>query len=511
MNRTQRFSRSIFSGYACTFVVAACSFASIYLSLRFLSIPQFGLWALVFQINGYLLLTDFGIPNAVGRFLMDWKDQRPSKQYGETFIAGLLILFFQAIVLFSLSLAVAFWAPALLMIPQELIPSFRFLVFGQALISAVFLPFRVFSFALIAYGRFDWINTGAAMGQLASLGGFAWGLQHGWSLPGFLFGSLLDALFTTLIIIIASQRLQLLPKASEVIRPGWDCCFTIFRYGRDMFLILFGNRILFASQAVILARFAGLEAVAAWAIGSKMFFFCRDFSNQIAQASGPLLIEIYARGEFLLASKKLQDLALLSGSFATVLGSFLIVGNRPFVSLWTKGLIQWETRLDVVLALILMITCLFAVLCHVTGMTKDLTMFRWVGLKESLLFLVFSCFLVRTLGVFGMVLAHFSAACLISLPFLFSAVQKFNRSHNSAIHIVSSAFIRWALVLLSACFLSFTFSQKPNFLSFVLAVFFLICIFVILLTPLVWGILGPTIKARIHLLPTPLQKFFTAP
>ena len=158
-----------------------------------------------------------------------------------------------------------------------------------------------------------------------------------------------------------------------------------------------------------------------------------------------------------------------------------------------------------------MITCLFAVLCHVTGMTKDLTMFRWVGLKESLLFLVFSCFLVRTLGVFGMVLAHFSAACLISLPFLFSAVQKFNRSHNSAIHIVSSAFIRWALVLLSACFLSLTFSQKPNFLSFVLAVLFLICIFVILLTPLVWGILGPTIKARIHLLPTPLQKFFTAP
>ena len=506
MNRTQRFSRSIFSGYACTFVVAACSFASIYLSLHFLSVPQFGLWALVFQINGYLLLTDFGISNAVGRFLMDWKDQRPSKQYGETFIAGLLILFFQAALLFSLSLAVVFWAPGLLKIPQELIPSFRFLVFGQALISAVFFPLRVFSFALVAYGRFDWINTSAALGQLTCVGGFAWGLQHGWGLPSYLFGSLLDALSATLVIIIACQRLHLLPKASEVIRPGWDCCFTIFRYGRDMFLILFGNRILFASQAIILARFAGLEAVAAWAIGSKMFFFCRDFSNQIAQASGPLLIEIYSRGEFLLASKKLQDLALLSGSFATVLGSFLIVGNRPFVSLWTKGLIQWETRLDVVLALILIITCLFAALCHANGMTKDLVTFRWVGLKESLLFLVFSCFLVKSLGVFGMVLAHLSAACLISVPFLFSAVRKFNRSHNSAVHIIPSAFLRWALVLFSACFLSFTFSQKPNFLSLLLAVFFLICVFILLLTPLTWGILGPAIKARTHLLPTPLRK-----
>jgi O-antigen/teichoic acid export membrane protein len=506
MNRTQRFSRSVLSGYACTLVVAGCSFASIYLSLRYLTVPQFGLWALVFQINGYLLLTDFGMSNAVGRFLMDWKDQRPSKKYGETFIAGLLILFFQAAILFSLSLTVVFWAPALLKIPQELIPSFRFLVFGQALISAVFFPLRVFSFALVAYGRFDWINTSAALGQLTCVGGFAWGLQHGWGLPSYLFGSLLDALSATLVIIIASQRLHLLPKASEVIRPEWDCCFTIFRYGRDMFLILFGNRILFASQAIILARFAGLEAVAAWAIGSKMFFFCRDFSNQIAQASGPLLIEIYAKGNFILASKKLQDLALLSGSFATVLGSFLIVGNRPFVSLWTKGLIQWETRLDVVLALILIITCLFAALCHANGMTKDLVTFRWVGLKESLLFLVFSCFLVKSLGVFGMVLAHLSAACLISVPFLFSAVRKFNRGHNSAVHIIPSAFLRWALVLFSACFLSFTFSQKPNFLSLLLAVFFLICVFILLLTPLTWGILGPAIKARTHLLPTPLRK-----
>lgn len=511
MNRTQRFFRSILSGYACTFVVAACSFASIYLSLRFLSVPQFGLWALVFQINGYLLLTDFGISNAVGRFLMDWKDQRPSKQYGETFLAGLLILFLQAGVLFSLSLAVVFWAPALLRIPQELIPAFRLLVFGQALISAVFFPLRVFSFALVAYGRFDWINAGGAMGQLASLGAFAYGLKHGWGLPSYLLGSLMDALSTASIVLIANRKLHLLPKLSECVWPRFGVLSKLFYYGRDMFLVLFGRRILFASQVIILSRFAGLESVAAWAVGSKMFFFCRDFSNQIAQASGPLLIEIYTRGEFLLASKKLQDLALLSGSFATILGSFLIVGNRPFVSLWTKGLIQWETCLDVVLALILMITCLFAVLSHVFGMTKDLATIRWVGLKESLLFLVFACFLTKSLGIFGMVLAHLSAACLISVPFLISAVQKFNRRHNSAIHIVPSAFIRWAIVLFLACFLSFTFTQKTNFLFLVLAAFLLICVSILLLAPLSWDILILFLIGRLHLLPKTLHRYFKAP
>jgi hypothetical protein len=161
-----------------------------------------------------------------------------------------------------------------------------------------------------------------------------------------------------------------------------------------------------------------------------------------------------------------------------------------------------------VLALILMITCLFAVLCHVTGMTKDLTTIRWIGLKESLLFLVFACFLVKSLGVFGMVLAHLFAACLISLPFLFFAVQKFNRGHNSAVHIIPSAFLRWALVLFSACFLSYTFSQKPNFLSLLLGVFLLMFVFIFLLAPLSWEILSPFLRSRLHLLPKALQRFF---
>jgi hypothetical protein len=126
------------------------------------------------------------------------------------------------LILFSLSIGVVFWEPGLLKIPQELIPSFRSLVFGQALISAVFFPFRVFSFALVAYGRFDWINASAAMGQLASLGAFAWGLKHGWSLPSYLFGSFMDAMSTTLVVIVANHRLHLFPKASEMIRPGWD-------------------------------------------------------------------------------------------------------------------------------------------------------------------------------------------------------------------------------------------------------------------------------------------------
>ena len=508
MNRTQRFSRSIFSGYACTFVVAACSFASIYLSLHFLSVPQFGLWALVFQINGYLLLTDFGMSNAVGRFLMDWKDQRPSKQYGETFIAGLLILFFQAVVLFLLSLAVVFWAPALLKIPQELISSFRFLVFGQAIISALFFPFRVFSFSLVAYGRFDWINASAALGQLTCVSGFAWGLQHGWGLPSYLLGSLMDALSTVSIVLIANRRLHLLPKISECVWPRFNCLLKLFHYGRDMFLILFGGRILFASQAIILSRFAGLESVAVWAVGSKMFFFCKDSACQISQAAGPLLIEIYAKGNVRMASTRAQDLTLLAGSLATLLGSLLILGNRYFVSLWTNDLIKWETQFDIAFALILILTCIFTSLIHLNGMTKDLSKLRWVALQESLFFLVVSFVMAHFFGIIGMILAHLFAICAISMPFLIFSVRQFNRIHHVNIHIAPEVVVRWLLTLALACFLSYAFCQKLTFLRLSFVALFLFISLVSLLAPLHWGILSPLLRSRLHFLPKPLQRFF---
>ena len=508
MNRTQRFSRSVLSGYACTLVVAACSLASVYLSLSHLSVPQFGLWALVFQINGYLLLTDFGMSNAVGRFLMDWKDQRPSRDYGETFFTGLLILCLQGFLLFGAALAVGFWAPALLKIPQELIPSFRLLVFGQALISALFFPFRVFSFTLIAYGRFDWINTGAALGQITCLAGFAWGLHRGWGLPSYLLGSLMEALSSMSMILIANKRLHLLPKINERIWPRFDCLLKIFRYGKDLFLILLGGRILLASQAIILSRFAGLESVAMWAVGSKMFFFCKDFACQISQAAGPLLIEVYTKGDVRMASTRARDLTLLAGSFATLLGSLLILGNKAFVSCWTKGVIEWETRFDIAFALVLILTCLFTSLIHLNGMTKDLSKLRWVGLQEGLLFLGIAFFMAHFFGIMGMILAHFFAICTISMPFLVYSVREFNRMHHVHIHIAPCAVLRWVFTLSLACLLSYTFTQKLNFLHLSIASVFLICVFIFLLTPLHWGMLHPLLRIRIHYLPKPLQRFF---
>ena len=141
-------------------------------------------------------------------------------------------------------------------------------------------------------------------------------------------------------------------------------------------------------------------------------------------------------------------------------------------------------------------------------MTKDLSKLRWVGLQESLLFLGIAFFMAHFFGIMGMILAHVFTICTISMPFLVSSVREFNRMHHVHIHIAPCAVLRWVFTLSLACLLSYTFTQKLNFLHLSIASVSLICVFIFLLTPLHWGMLHPLLRTRIHYLPKPLQRFF---
>ena len=70
MSRLQRFVRTVVSSYALMFLSMLYQLGSIPLALRFLSKEQFGLWVLMTQIAGYLLMVDFGITYAIARLLI---------------------------------------------------------------------------------------------------------------------------------------------------------------------------------------------------------------------------------------------------------------------------------------------------------------------------------------------------------------------------------------------------------------------------------------------------------
>jgi O-antigen/teichoic acid export membrane protein len=91
MSRLKRFTHSLVSGYILLGANMLFTLASVPLALHYLSTPEFGLWALVSQLGGYISLIDLGMSSSVARILIDHKDDRQTGAYGSVIKTGALV------------------------------------------------------------------------------------------------------------------------------------------------------------------------------------------------------------------------------------------------------------------------------------------------------------------------------------------------------------------------------------------------------------------------------------
>src|SRR5262245_768921 len=99
MSRFHNTARSLTSGYLAMGSNVIFTLASVPLALHFLSQDEFGLWALAAQVAGYLVLIDLGITGAVGRILIDHKDDRSTGEYGSVIKTSFVAFAIQGMVI----------------------------------------------------------------------------------------------------------------------------------------------------------------------------------------------------------------------------------------------------------------------------------------------------------------------------------------------------------------------------------------------------------------------------
>src|ERR1043166_5619662 len=95
MSRLFTAARSLASGYLATATSALYALISVPLALHYLSPKEYGVWGVAMQIASYFLLIDAGIAGAVGRFLIDHKDDKETGEYGSVIKTGCVVLLVQ--------------------------------------------------------------------------------------------------------------------------------------------------------------------------------------------------------------------------------------------------------------------------------------------------------------------------------------------------------------------------------------------------------------------------------
>jgi O-antigen/teichoic acid export membrane protein len=413
----RRFSRMLISSYAATGVGVLYSFLSVPLALHYLTKQQFGLWAVMTQITGYLLLVDFGMSSSIARLLIDHKDHPETGAYGSLIKTGWLVSLVQGGLILALGMAGSRVAAQLLDIPDALRADFVSLLQWQCLIQAGSVILKSSGYLLYAHQRYDIVNYGSTVQLGTSLLVLWLSLERGAGVYSVLWVNATALVPAHGMPAWCSWRLGLWPKAGQWGRCTWRQFAELWSYSKDVFLIALGTQFMLASQTIIITRRCGLEVAAVWSVGTRMLQLSMQLLWRVFDFSMPALAEMIARQETDRLRVRFRSLTTLSLSMAGVVAVLLALCNASFVHIWTQGKIAWTPTNDVLLAIWLVILAIGRPHNSLTMAVKQIGAMRYIYFVEGALFIGVGLWTVQWGGIGGLIGTSIVCAAFMSVAY----------------------------------------------------------------------------------------------
>jgi O-antigen/teichoic acid export membrane protein len=451
MSRLKKFTHALLSSYVFLGTNIFYTLASVPLALHYLGKAEFGLWALVTQISGYIGLIDLSMSASVGRILIDHKDDRQNGTYGGIIQTGALVGLVQGALVVLAGTALSTLAGSLLRVPPELRHEFVWLMIGQSALLGVAFVTRIFNQLMFAHQRMDVSNYGTSVFFFLALA-VMWSAFIGrLGIYSFLVSQAVLIVGNIAVNVCACLKLKLLPRVGEWGMASWANFRELFNFGQGLFLVSVGTQLINASQTVLLTRLLGLETVAIWNVCTRVYTMLTMVVWRILDNSAPGLSEMVARNERARLLIRLRDMAILTTSLSVAGGITFALCNAPFVQIWMMGKINWPQTNNVLLALWFFISTIMRVHTGFVGITKQFGFLRFIFLIEGLVFVGLNLLAYRACSMTLML--GFSIICTLafSLPYgLWRTQQYFNITrHELADWLRPSWQMAWRLVPLA--------------------------------------------------------------
>lgn len=435
MSRYAGYIRALATGYGLLVVNITYSLAMIPLALAHLGKETFGLWALTMQIGAIVQLADAGMTGALNRILMEYKDDKSSASYRQTFYTMWLVF---AVLGIAVAGALAFLSPLLvgwLGIPSELQSAYvPFLAAYGLLLGAMFAtkPLPMLPFV---HQRSDLLNVISAISLVLGFLTLWAGLEAGWGLWSLLAGLASSQALTIIAVTRICFSHRYFPRPSGHPSLSRTAFREVFDYGKDRMLITIGFTALQAAPTFLITRLLGLEANAVWAVVTRMNQLCLQIISKASDLSYPVLAEMHVRGEHDLMRRRYSHLLVVGLGITSVCSMGIATCNRDFVSLWTGGRIHSDVVLDSMLGLWLLTLVLQKFFLVPASIAKNIKDVRFYYILETTLVLGLGCLLLQSPeNIWQMAVILSVASLLITIP----------RNLWKSSHVLDS---RWSLVI----------------------------------------------------------------
>ena len=334
-----RAGRNLLSNWTGLFLGIVISFFLSPYVVNKLGDAYYGLWAVLMQFTGYLNLLDFGVREAVIRNASRANAKAAERKLNRVYTVSLGLYTCIAIACVLVSLIPAFALEHWIQIdPAKLREAQMAVVMSGATIGLSFV-FNLYSGILSGFQRFDLANSVTVPFQLVRAAAVVITLGAGYKIAGLALVQLCVTILSglTLVVMCHIQLRKLgmhLHLLSLPVRRVVALAKKLLGYSVQVLISNIGQRITFASDALIVATFLPVTAVTYYAIAGSLIDYFRNFAVSTVQVFNPMASHHHA----LRQQQKIRGTLLSSTTLAQVLGApilmaYMIFGQQ-FIGLW---------------------------------------------------------------------------------------------------------------------------------------------------------------------------------
>lgn len=384
----------------------------------------YGVWAVAAQFTGYLYLLDFGVRESVIRYTSKYCARQQGAKLNRVLTVSVMIYAVVTLIALALTALCVWGMPYWFKLEPGLWYETRAaLAFTGLTIAQTFL-FNVFTGMLIGLRRWDIANAmgiGINLARAALIVVFL-GMGYGIvALAAIQFAvAVFSGLATMLVALVQLRRNGLQFKLVRLDRRSIRrLSRRVFGYGFYVLVNNIGEKIITATDAIIVGIFLPINAVAYYAVAGSLVGYLRQLVASTAQVFNPLASHLHA----LRQGSELQNIFLLGAKLNVLItlpvaATYAVLGSE-FVGLWMGE--EFAEPSGQVLLVLAVMQILAAPQYMISSLLYGISRHRTIAILriiEASANLVLSIVLVKQIGLVGVALGSAIPNVIIVLAVL---------------------------------------------------------------------------------------------
>lgn len=413
MTRTRRAILGVITNYASALVMAVAGFVLVPIVLHYLGREDYGLWATIGQVLGYLALLDLGMANAVVRRTARMREHGDHDGINRMVSTALALYCLLGFVFLVVGLGLTLLLPRWSAIPPERVRVATTIFVIMVLYGAVSFPLRVASSTLNGYQRMAATNLTNFMANLLSPVLAVVLLVTGFGLIALPLGSVVAGL------LAASTAFIILRRVVPDLRVGWRYVSgsearEIFGWSWQLFLNNIAVAIIYQTDNLVVASGVGLAAVTIYTLTSRLPMYAMPLIFTLGDSCHPGAFELYEQGKLDRLREVYVRVMRLTAALGMTTAVIALAFNESFMHLWVGAGNFGGITLTAIFVFIMFYRVMMQVASIVVISSGKLKGVVLMSLAEAVLNLILSVWWVRHYGIVGVAMGTAVAGALTS-------------------------------------------------------------------------------------------------